>query len=103
MTDITCEMVHDALEAFDQEDVQKAEQVVTLDDEVDALDRQDVQGPPGRSRPTTPSWSSARMSLILLARSLERIADHAANICEEVVYPGQGRGHQTSDVMECPP
>ena len=26
------------------------------------------------------------MSLILVARSLERIADHATNICEEVFY-----------------
>ena len=30
------------------------------------------------------------MSLILLARSLERIADHAENICEEVVFLVKG-------------
>ena len=38
------------------------------------------------------------MSLILLARSLERIADHATNICEEVYYLVEGADiqHQES-------
>jgi phosphate transport system protein len=30
------------------------------------------------------------MRLILVARSLERVADHATNICEEVFYLVQG-------------
>jgi phosphate transport system protein len=96
MTDITCGMVHIALQAFDQEDIQKAQEVLKLDDAVDALnaltfsdllaDRADDRDIIKRS-----------MSLILLARSLERIADHATNICEEVVYVVKGEDirHQT--------
>ena len=96
MTDITCEMVHGALQAFDLEDIQKAQKVLKLDDSVDALnaltfsdllaDRADDRDIIKRS-----------MNLILLARSLERIADHATNICEEVVFlvKGEDIRHQT--------
>ena len=96
MTEITCQMVHDALEAFDQEDVQKAGQVVTLDDEVDSLDRQ-VFKDLLTDRTDDSELIKRCMSLILLARSLERIADHAVNICEEVVYlvKGEDVRHQT--------
>jgi len=85
MSKITRAMVHDALEAFDQEDLEKAQAVLRCDDEVDQLyyqtfsdlleDTSDDAARLGRS-----------MSLILVARSLERIADHATNICEEVIY-----------------
>lgn len=96
MTEITCQMVHDALEAFDQEDVQKAGQVVTLDDDVDSLDRQ-VFKDLLTDRTDDSELIKRCMSLILLARSLERIADHAVNICEEVVYlvKGEDVRHQT--------
>jgi phosphate transport system protein len=96
MTEITCQMVHDALQAFDQEDVQKAGQVVTLDDEVDSLDRQ-VFKDLLTDRTDDAELIKRCMSLILLARSLERIADHAVNICEEVVYlvKGEDVRHQT--------
>jgi phosphate transport system protein len=96
MTDITCSMVHDALQAFDQEDLQKAQQVLKLDDAVDrlnALTFRDLLA----DRTDDPDIIKRCMSLILLARSLERIADHATNICEEVVYLVQGEDirHQT--------
>jgi len=96
MTDITCGMVHDALQAFDREDLQKAKQVLKLDDAVDALNAltfRDLLN----DRRDDPDILRRSMSLILLARSLERIADHATNICEEVIYMVEGEDirHQT--------
>ena len=35
---------------------------------------------------THPDVVNESMTMILLARSLERMADHATNICEEVFY-----------------
>jgi phosphate transport system protein len=85
MSDITRGMVRDALAAFDHEDLEKAQLVLKSDDEVDHLysqtfsdlleDTADDADRVGRS-----------MNLILVARSVERIADHATNICEEVIY-----------------
>jgi phosphate transport system protein len=96
MADITCEMVHGALEAFEQEDVRKAKHVVTLDDAVDALNRQTFEDLLA-GRTDGPDLIKLSMSLILLARSLERIADHAVNVCEEVVFLVEGEDirHQT--------
>jgi phosphate transport system protein len=74
-----------------------------LHDAVRALDLEDTAGP-NRPTPTTTRRLVQRtfrdlldtsddadrlnrsMNLILVARSLERIADHATNICEEVIY-----------------
>ena len=98
MTEIVVEMVHGALEAFEAEDVQRAKKVLELDDNVDrlnALTFRDLVAEPSPSG--DPELLKRSMSLILLARSLERIADHATNICEEVVYlvKGEDIRHQT--------
>jgi phosphate transport system protein len=89
MTDIACEMVHGALAAFAAEDVHMARRVVALDDQVDALNRQTFTDLLAESA-DDPDMVKRSMSLILLARSLERIADHAENICEEVVFLVKG-------------
>ena len=89
MTDIACEMVHGALAAFASEDVDMARRVVALDDQVDALNRQTFSDLLADSA-DDPDMVKRSMSLILLARSLERIADHAENICEEVVFLVKG-------------
>jgi phosphate transport system protein len=89
MSEIVIGMVHDALQAFRQEDTKKAEAVMSQDDRVDALDAQIAHRLFERPAPDAESraWS---MSMVLVARSLERIADHATNICEEVFYVVEG-------------
>lgn len=89
MTDIACEMVHGALAAFATEDVEMAKRVVALDDQVDALNRQTFTDLIADTT-NDPELVKRSMSLILLARSIERIADHAENICEEVVFLVKG-------------
>jgi phosphate transport system protein len=99
MSEITRGMVHDALQAFHQEDIKKAQAVIKLDDEVDALNNEtfrDLLSDPAKGRDAI----TRCMSLILVARSLERIADHATNICEEVIYVVKGEDirHRASGV-----
>ena len=85
MSDIVLGMVHDALGAFQKEDAEAAEAVMKVDDQVDALNarifRELLEHPVA-----DPAIRAQCMSLILVARSLERVADHATNICEEVFY-----------------
>lgn len=80
-------MVREAMRAFTQEDRQQAEAVMQLDTQVDALYSQVfhdlLEHATGDSR-------TRSTGLILLARSLERIADHATNVCEEVFYLVEG-------------
>ena len=85
MADITRAMVHDALEAFDQEDTEKAEAVLKVDDQVDQLYNETFRHLAEDASQDPPQLGRS-MNLILVARSLERIADHATNICEEVIY-----------------
>jgi phosphate transport system protein len=87
LADFVHRMVHDAVEAFAHEDPRQAEAVMELDAKVDALYSQVfsdlLEHAPGNSR-------TRGTGLILLAKSLERIADHATNICEEVFYLVEG-------------
>jgi phosphate transport system protein len=85
MSEIVLGMVHDALRAFQEEDTHQAQAIMKLDDQVDALNAQIFRQL--LERPTAdPDIRAQYMSLILVARSLERVADHATNICEEVFY-----------------
>jgi len=78
-------MLHDALDAFRVEDLEAAEAVMRRDDEVDAINRKITAAMLGRGMSDTASVPRA-IGLLLAARSLERIADHATNICEDVFF-----------------
>jgi phosphate transport system protein len=84
MTEITRGMVHEALLTIKDEDIDRAQQVVKVDDEVDALYVQTFRDL--LTAGTDANVVNESMTMILLARSLERIADHATNICEEIFY-----------------
>jgi phosphate transport system protein len=89
MAQAAAAMLHDALDAFVEEDVAKAERVLTDDDVVDAH-----YGAIMRATFTfmadNPARVRAAMAVASCAKYLERIADHATNIAEMVVYMVRG-------------
>ena len=78
-------MVKDALDAFVQRDSAAARAIIPRDKEVDALNR-DLHTALAQHMMAYPDTISRCLHWIVAAKSLERIADHAKNIAEEVVY-----------------
>jgi phosphate transport system protein len=89
MAVIAEQMLHRSLEAFLKGSEGDAEVVIQTDDQVDRLNDQVF-----RELVTymlgDPRSISRALGLILTARAFERIADHAVNIAEDVVYIVRG-------------
>jgi phosphate transport system protein len=84
MTGLAETMVHRSLEAFLRGDADVARAVIEADDEVDELRDQVFRGL--LSDMTADAGAiPAGLDLILVSRNLERIADHATNIAEDVI------------------
>jgi phosphate transport system protein len=83
-------MLRDALDAYVRRDVPLAGQVLHTDDTVDALKTQVSVDLIPHMRADTATIEPA-LDLILIARHLERIADHATNIAEDVIFMVSGR------------
>jgi phosphate transport system protein len=85
MSEIAEEMVRDALNALVHKDLDLAKSVLGRDDEVDNLRdqifRELLSYMMGDSAVVFPAFE-----LILVAKNLERIGDHATNIAEDVIY-----------------
>ncbi len=90
MAEITQAMVKDVLDAFVNGDAQLARAVCERDDQVDALNEQVF-----RELLTYMMGDSSTISrsvqLIIVSRCLERIADHATNIAEGVIFMTQAK------------
>ncbi len=83
-------MLRDVLDAFVQHDAEKARAVLMRDDRVDQLEESHL-----RSAITimmeSPTEIGHALSFILIGRNIERVADLACNIGEDVVYLVQGK------------
>lgn len=90
MASIALEMLGDAMNAFVHRDPAKARAIVPRDKEVDQLNRQ-LQRELSSYMIERPSTISRCLHLMTISKSLERIADHAANIAEEVVFLFEGK------------
>lgn len=89
MAELAASMVRDSLQAFAEGDTANARQVINSDSMVDALNDQlfkDLLGYMTRDAST----ATRALALLLIARSLERVADHATNVSEEVIYMVKG-------------
>jgi phosphate transport system protein len=85
MADIAQRMTRDALDAFVRRDAVLARDVLRRDDEVDQLKDQ-VFRELLTYMMADPGTIQRALALILISRNIERIADHATNIAEDVIF-----------------
>jgi phosphate transport system protein len=85
MAERTTGMVRNGLDAFVNLDARLARRVIRQDDEVDRYNREIIEELIDAMR-AAPTAIPALLSLFSVARRLERIADHATNIAEDVLY-----------------
>ena len=90
MARLSREMLSDALEAFVRGDAQAGRDVCKRDDKVDALHRS-VFRILLTHMMEDPHVIGAGMELFLVSRNLERVADLATNIAEDVVFLVEGK------------
>jgi len=76
--------LHDAIVAYGDSDAEAARKVIDQDEAIDALYGQIIRNV------AETKWSSetiaSALDLLSVAKNLERIADHATNIAEDVIY-----------------
>ncbi len=98
MLTITTLMVKDASDALVAWDANKAKHVLVTDNEVDAIHKEaykEIQRLLKEESEAVPYY----ISLLSVSKNLERIADHATNIAEDIIYMVSGEiiRHQGSD------
>jgi len=82
-------MLKNSLDALVNLDADLAYKVCLLDDEVDDINR-DIYDKVKAAIQEQPGRVGYLINLLLISRHLERIADHATNIAEEVIYMVEG-------------
>lgn len=97
MATMGVEMLRDALTAFVQRDTERARAVIPRDREVDDLNRQ-LHRELASFMVERPTTITRCLKLMTISKSLERIADHATNIAEEVVYLYEAKDIRHADI-----
>jgi len=89
MSEKTKAMLKKSLDALVNLDLDLAKEVLRLDDEVDRLDHE-AYDELKEAMKKNPVYMGYWINLMYVSRHIERIADHAVNIAEEVVYLIEG-------------
>jgi phosphate transport system protein len=90
MSGLTIGMLKDSLDSFINSDPEKAREVCVRDDQVDDLKDKIIKTVLTHML-ERPDFISQGLTLILVSRNLERIADLATDISEEAIYIHQGK------------
>ncbi len=83
------QMLRDAVQVYASENASAADKVLAKDDTVDALYGQFVRGLIAEPSAAASSMGFS-LDVLSIAKSLERIADHATNIAEDVIFLSTG-------------
>ncbi|ADO77888.1 phosphate signaling complex protein PhoU [Halanaerobium praevalens] len=90
MKDKVVEQLKNSLKAFVDMDIEKAKEVAAKDKEVNQLDKQ-IKAELLEIMEKDCTTIEQVTSLMFISRFLERIGDHATNICERTVYMKTGK------------
>ena len=101
MAALAVQMLKDALDAFVTRDPAKARTVIPTDQRVDEMNKR-LHKDLTAFMTGKPATISRCLHLMVICKSLERIADHATNVAEEVVYLFEGRDIRHQD-LNIPP
>ena len=101
MGDYAGKMIRSSLQALLEGDAQLAESVRNMDDEIDRMNRV-AQADLTKVIQERPDVARQALQAIIVARNLERIADHATNIATDVIFWIRGADvrHQLSMVVD---
>ncbi|MGO9777283.1 MAG: phosphate signaling complex protein PhoU [Terracidiphilus sp.] len=89
MAELAEEMVRKSLQAFIEGDAELARSILTMDDAVDAMNRAAYKSLTNVMEEQSHLAPQA-LNALMISRALERVADHATNIAEDVIFWVQG-------------
>jgi phosphate transport system protein len=89
MAALAAEMVRKSLQSFIEADAEMARTVLTMDDAVDGMNRAAYKALT-RVMEEQGHLAPQALNALMIARALERVADHATNIAEDVIFWVQG-------------
>ncbi|MBC7370364.1 MAG: phosphate signaling complex protein PhoU [Bdellovibrionaceae bacterium] len=90
MSEVVRAMVKESLDCFVRGDVDLAKRILLMDDEVDGFRNKIFKDQLGHMKITSEDVE-ASLDIILVARNLERLGDHATNIAEDVIFAFTGK------------
>jgi phosphate transport system protein len=101
MGEFASQMIRTALQALLDGDARLADSVREMDDEIDRMNRR-AHNDLLKMIEEKPQYTLQAMNGILVAKNLERIADHASNIATDVIFWVRGADvrHQLSMAMD---
>ncbi|MBS0663396.1 MAG: phosphate signaling complex protein PhoU [Verrucomicrobia bacterium] len=99
MATLALEMLRDSLSAFVERKPDLARSVIPRDQQVDDINRQ-LHRELSSFMVERPTTISRCLGLMAISKALERIADHATNIAEEVVYLYEARDIRHAGLKE---
>ena len=97
MATMSLEMLRDGLTAFVNREPERARAVIPRDSDVDDLNRQ-LHRELSSYMVERPTNITRCLKLMVISKAIERIADHATNIAEEVVYLYEAKDIRHADL-----
>ncbi len=101
MASLAAGMIRKSLQAFIETDAELAQTVLTMDDDVDRLNENAFFALSSVMK-EKPELTPQALNALMISRSLERVADHATNIAEDVIFWVRGADvrHYSSTIHE---